>query len=71
MTLGERWRRLLGLASKRSCYRADGRPKQRYPTRGSAEKAARQVSGKTGRDFDVYRCWFHCRRWHFGGTVRA
>ena len=61
MTLRERWRWLLGLISKRSCQRADGRPKQRHQTRRAAEKAAASMARDSGRQFDVYRCWFHCR----------
>lgn len=67
---------VLGLLSKRSCYRADGKPKQRYPSFGSAATAAYQMERKTGREFDAYRCprcWLRNRLrrwgWHIGGTV--
>lgn len=60
---------ILGLLSKRSCYRMDGKPKQRHKTREAAEKAANSLSNKTGRDMEAYRCWFRCRKWHIGGAV--
>lgn len=65
-----RWHWLLGLASRRSCYRADGRPKERYPTRAAAERAAAAVGKKFGRELEAYRCWLRCRRWHVGGVAR-
>lgn len=67
---------VLGLLSKRSCYRADGNPKQRYPSFGSASSAAYKMKQKNGREFDVYRClrcWIRNRfrhwQWHIGGTM--
>lgn len=71
MNLRQRWHWLLGLISSRSCYNAAGKPKVRFTTRESAQKAADSMSRKTGRQFDVYRCWFHCRQWHFGGSVKT
>jgi hypothetical protein len=62
---------VLGLVSKRSCYRADGTPKIRYGSEGSAAMAAHHMGRKTGKNYDVYRCWFHCRKWHIGRSVRS
>jgi hypothetical protein len=60
---------LLGLMSKRSHYNAAGKPKQQY-SKASAMKAAIAMTKKTGRQFDTYRCWFYCRHWHIGGSVK-
>lgn len=70
LTLAQRWAWLRGLISKRSCFNDRGIPKIRFNTREQAQRAADSLSRKSGRQFDVYRCWFHCRKWHFGGTVR-
>lgn len=61
---------LMGLLSRRSHYAASGNPKQAFATREAAQRAADSMSRETGRAFDVYRCWFYCRKFHFGGTVR-
>jgi hypothetical protein len=60
---------LMGLISKRSCYRSDGRPKQKYPTKEAAERAAIAIEAKHGSKLDAYRCWFRCRKWHIGSSV--
>ena len=67
-----RWRVawLLGLLSRRSHYTASGKPKQAFASRAQAQRAAASMTRKTGRPFDVYRCWLYCRNFHFGGSVR-
>jgi hypothetical protein len=67
-----RWRYawVRGLLSKRSHLTTAGNPKQAFRTRSSAQLAAASLELKTGRRFDVYRCWVYCRKFHIGGSVR-
>jgi hypothetical protein len=47
--------------------KGDWQSKIDYRSQPSAERAAMQLQRKTGRDFDVYQCWY-CRGWHVGGA---
>jgi len=46
-------------------WRADGRPKVRYPTQSSAQAAAAERSAEAGSLLGVYLCAF-CHGWHMG-----
>lgn len=61
---------ILGLFSKRAHYNSAGKPKQQYNTKKTAEKAAFAMQKKTGRKFDVYRCYIYCRKYHIGGSIK-
>ena len=39
-----------------------------YKRQESAQRAAEQMLGKTGREFDAYRCGF-CGGWHIGNAA--
>jgi hypothetical protein len=69
MKLKHRVRWLAGLLSPRSCTNANGNPKQKYPTKEKAERAAASLERKNNKPYDAYKCWFHCRQWHVGGSV--
>lgn len=62
---------LAGSWDIRKCVRDDGRPKDAWPTREAAQKAAervRQAPGfisKPGEDLIAYRCPV-CTHWHTG-----
>lgn len=60
---------IIGLFSKRAHYNSAGKPKQPY-SKQSAIRAAIHMSMKTGRQFDIYRCWIYCRKYHIGGSVK-
>ena len=70
MKIEIRW--TLGLLSPRSHYTVAGKPKVRYGSETTAQKAADSMERKTGRPMDAYRCWVYClgRGWHIGGSVR-
>lgn len=61
---------LISLFSRRAHFTNSGKPKQSYNTKQSADKAAIAMHNKTGRDFDSYRCWVYCRKFHIGGSVK-
>lgn len=54
-----------GMFSKRSHYLEDGREKQAYSRRPSAEKAADSMKKKYDKHFSVYKCLF-CDGYHLG-----
>jgi hypothetical protein len=53
-----------------SHWRADGRPKVRYPTRQDAIVAAEERSRMWHAPLGVYECAF-CRGWHMGRRGRS
>lgn len=54
-----------GLFSKRSHFREDGKPKQPFPTKESAQKAALSMGKKHNKYFSTYKCVF-CDGYHLG-----
>ena len=55
----------VGLFSKRSHYNANGKPKVKYNTKVSAEKAAKAMIKKRDLYFSNYKC-VHCDGFHIG-----
>lgn len=56
---------MIGLFSRRSHWRSDGKEKQGYNTKASAEKSAHAMGKKTGWYYSNYRCpW--CGKYHLG-----
>jgi len=55
----------LGMFSKRSHQREDGKLKVMYNTRATAEKAADSMKRKQNKHFSVYKCVF-CDGYHLG-----
>ncbi len=49
----------------REHWRADGRPKTRFPTEDEANRSSLQLRLEQGADLDPYRCGF-CGGWHLG-----
>lgn len=56
---------VFGLFHKRSHFRFDGKPKQPFPTKESAQKAAQAMMKKHGNYFSNYKCIF-CDGYHLG-----
>jgi hypothetical protein len=56
---------LLGILSKRSHSREDGKPKVMYNTKPSAQKAAESMSKKREVHFSNYKCIW-CDGYHLG-----
>ena len=54
-----------GLFHKRSHENQDGRPKVKYNTKASAEKAAASMARKHGGYFSNYKC-MRCDGYHIG-----
>lgn len=54
-----------GMFSKRSHYREDGKSKQVFPKKESAERASISMSKKHGKHFSYYKCIF-CDGYHLG-----
>jgi hypothetical protein len=54
-----------GMFYKRSHQREDGKEKQFYPSRSSAERAAESMKKKHNKHFSVYKCVF-CDGYHLG-----
>jgi len=54
-----------GMFSKRSHYREDGKAKQIFPKKESAERASISMSKKHGKHFSYYKCIF-CDGYHLG-----
>ena len=52
-----------------SHWRADGRPKVRYPSQADALGAAEERSRQSDVTLEVYRCDF-CGGWHMGSRGR-
>jgi hypothetical protein len=48
-------------------WRADGRPKVRYPTAADAHKAGFAYRLEHGADLNTYECEF-CGGWHLGAS---
>ncbi len=46
-------------------WRADGRPKARFPTQDAANRSALRLRLEEGADLDPYPCQF-CGGWHLG-----
>lgn len=70
MPLSRLWRNvwrghLIGLFSQRSHLTHKGKPKVKYNTKASAQKAATTMSKKTGWYFSNYKCP-HCTGYHVG-----
>ena len=55
-----------GGALLRDHWRADGRPKVRFPTQDAANRSALRLRLEEGADLDPYWCQF-CGGWHLGG----
>ncbi len=55
-----------GGAILRDHWRADGRPKTRFPTQDAANRSALRLRLEEGADLDPYLCQF-CGGWHLGG----
>jgi len=55
----------LGMFSKRSHQREDGKLKVMYNTRATAEKAADSMKRKQNKHFSVYKC-VYCDGYHLG-----
>jgi hypothetical protein len=55
----------LGLFHERSHSRADGKEKQSFPTKESAQRAAASMSKKHGKYFSTYKCMY-CDGFHLG-----
>jgi len=55
----------LGLFSKRSHLNFNGKPKVKYNTLKSANRAAEKMSNKLNTHFSVYKCIF-CDGYHIG-----
>jgi hypothetical protein len=52
-----------------SHWRADGRPKVRYPSQAAALSAADERRDEAGGELNTYRCDF-CGGWHMGRRDR-
>jgi hypothetical protein len=55
----------LGLFYRRSHTREDGKPKQSFPTKESAMRAAESMKKKHGKYFSTYKC-IYCDGYHLG-----
>ncbi len=56
---------LIGLFSRRSHWRSDGKEKQGYNSKETATKSAHSMGKKTGWYYSNYRCpW--CGKYHLG-----
>ena len=51
--------------ASREHWRADGRPKTRFPTQDEANRSSLRLRLEEGADLDPYRCGF-CGGWHLG-----
>lgn len=60
----------LGLFYKRSHYRDNGSPKQAFPKKDSALRAAASMEKKHGVHFSTYKCIF-CDGYHLGKNRTA
>lgn len=58
------------LPSGREHWRADGRPKTRFPSEGDANRSSLRLRLEAGADLDPYRCGF-CGGWHLGNRDPA
>jgi hypothetical protein len=59
---------LIGLFSRRSHYREDGKEKVGYNTKETAKKSADSMAKKTGYYYSNYRCpW--CGKFHLGRNI--
>ena len=54
-------------AGSREHWRADGRPKTRYPSQAEANRSSLQLRLEAGADLDPYRCGV-CAGWHLGNA---
>lgn len=54
-----------GMFHRRSHYREEGKEKQIYPSKASAERAAESMKRKHNKHFSVYKCLF-CDGYHLG-----
>lgn len=62
--IGRYWWIRGSLKRDRSCGK-----KIKWPTKARADKARADMTAKTGRSYDTYKCIW-CKHYHIGGTVK-